>query len=56
MSQATVESGKVEKVAKGTYPKSMGFILSNVFFERFCSGGIIGESLSRDLERRVFRP
>lgn len=37
----SVESGNVEKLTK--FPKSVPLILSNVFFERFCSGGIFGE-------------
>lgn len=36
-----VEGGSDEKLAK--FPKSVPLILCNVFFERFCSGGIFGE-------------
>jgi solute carrier family 15 oligopeptide transporter 1 len=40
-----VESGKVSESCESSlkYPKSVPFILVNVFFERFCSGGILGE-------------
>jgi hypothetical protein len=32
---------RVEKQRK--FPKAVPFVLVNVFFERFCSGGILGE-------------
>lgn len=37
------ESEKVEKNEKKRFPKAVPFILSNVFIERFCSGGIFGK-------------
>jgi hypothetical protein len=46
MSQDTVEkveSGKDDKEGKKGYPKAVPFILSNVFFDRLASGGILGE-------------
>jgi hypothetical protein len=35
------QSEKCEKQRK--FPKAVPFILVNVFLERFCSGGILGE-------------
>lgn len=46
MSKVTVEKvelGSDRKTLRGKFPKSVPFILCNVFFERFCSGGIFGE-------------
>jgi hypothetical protein len=45
MSEEAVERGEggVGEEAKGKgYPKAVPFILTNVFFERFASGGVFG--------------
>jgi hypothetical protein len=45
-----MSQGNVEKVERGKseindkFPKSVYFILSNVFVERFCTGGIFGRA------------
>ena len=47
MSQGSVEkveNGGCGKVQSKKFPNSIPFILSNVFLERFCSGGIFGKS------------
>lgn len=46
MSQVTVEeieNEEDERVSERKIPKSVYFILSNIFFDRFSSGGIFGE-------------
>jgi hypothetical protein len=40
--EKAIEDGKAEKVA---LPKSVPYIIVNVFFERFSTGGITGEGV-----------
>lgn len=42
----SLESGKMEKNQNQNknFPKAVPFILGNVFFERFCSGGTFGKN------------
>lgn len=57
MSQATVEkveSGKVGRISNKKFPKSVYFILSNVFFDRFSSGGILGEKIGDKLLKALW--
>lgn len=43
MSLPTAESAKCEiSETQRKLPKAVPFILINIFFERFCSGGILG--------------
>jgi hypothetical protein len=39
----------IDKVGKIPFPKSVPFVVVNVFFERFSTGGILGEFCSSKL-------